>query len=267
MSSLWLKVAIGFALALAIAYLIPGGHGGNEPPVRSLLLSAILIALFTTGALYLGLRRDLGLPARVAIYAVAYNALIVGVKFALAPHGLYEVNRSVDLTSFFNVTEQAGAIMVAACVFVLYIAAYFMIYRFFRRRIESVPVGDSAETRRRLRGLLVPVFAGALALAAAGGAFVLAIPAAAFSGGLEYLDFVFSSGVSLLIALALAGATSLAVMAFRDVAERAALVGDAAVLVNFFWIGLFFLGLYHALWVVYVLALAATWPLKVVVPK
>jgi hypothetical protein len=113
----------------------------------------------------------------------------------------------------------------------------------------------------------VPVFAGALALAAAGGAFVLAIPAAAFSGGLEYLEFVFSSGVSLVIALALAGATSLAVLAFRDVAERAALVGDAAVLVNFFWIGLFFLGLYHALWVVYVLALAATWPLKVVVPK
>lgn len=134
MSSLWLKIAIGFALALAIAYLIPGGHGGNEPPVRSLLLSAILIALFTTGALYLGLRRDLGFTARVAMYAVAYNALIVGVKFALAPHGLYEVNRSVDLTSLFNVTDQAGAIMVAACVFVLYFAAYLFSQRAGVRR-------------------------------------------------------------------------------------------------------------------------------------
>jgi hypothetical protein len=36
---------------------------------------------------------------------------------------------------------------------------------------------------------------------------------------------------------------------------------------SFFWIGLYFLALYHVLWVVYVLVLTSTWPLKVVTPK
>jgi hypothetical protein len=43
--------------------------------------------------------------------------------------------------------------------------------------------------------------------------------------------------------------------------------GNAAVLVSFFWLGLYFLVLYHVLWVVYVLVLFSLWPLKVVVPK
>lgn len=266
-AALWLKVSIGFALAVGVAYLVPGDDGGSEPPTRTLLIAGSLIALFTTGALYAGVRRDFGLPARIAIYAVAYNALIVLVKFVLAPRGLYEVNRSVDLTSLINIGDELGAAITAGVVFLLYLAAYYVVYWFFRQRIETLSRGDTAERKRRVRRLLVPVLAGALALAAAGGAFVLLIPVAAFSGGLEYLDFVFSSSVALLIALALAGATSLAVLAFRDVAERAELVGDAALLVSFFWLGLFFLALYHALWVVYVLVLTSIWPLKVVVPK
>ena len=36
---------------------------------------------------------------------------------------------------------------------------------------------------------------------------------------------------------------------------------------SFFWVGLYFLALYHVLWVVYVLVLTSIWPLKVVTPK
>ncbi len=101
----------------------------------------------------------------------------------------------------------------------------------------------------------------------AGGGFVLLIPLVGVSSGVQYLEFVFTSAASLVIALALAGATALANMAFRDVVERAALVGDVALVVSFFWVGLAFLALYHVLWVVYVLVLTSIWPLKVVVPK
>jgi hypothetical protein len=37
--------------------------------------------------------------------------------------------------------------------------------------------------------------------------------------------------------------------------------------VSVFWVGLAFLALYHALWVIYVLALTTIWPLKVITPK
>ena len=86
-------------------------------------------------------------------------------------------------------------------------------------------------------------------------------------GGIDYLDFVFSSGVSLLIACALAGATALAALAFDASSKRAHAVGDATMYVSFFWVGLYFLALYHVLWVVYVLVLTSIWPLKVVTPK
>jgi hypothetical protein len=88
-----------------------------------------------------------------------------------------------------------------------------------------------------------------------------------FAAGFEYLAFVFSSALSLLIALALAGATALAALAFEAASERAAIVGDATLFMSFFWLGLYFLALYHVLWVVYVLVLTSIWPLKVVTPK
>jgi hypothetical protein len=37
--------------------------------------------------------------------------------------------------------------------------------------------------------------------------------------------------------------------------------------VAFFWVGLAFLAIYHVVWVIYIVALTALWPLRVVVPK
>jgi hypothetical protein len=97
-----------------------------------------------------------------------------------------------------------------------------------------------------------------------GGILVVAIIAAS---GVEYIEFVFSSGYSLLIAVALGGATYLAASAFKEVAEREVIVDRAVAFVTFFWLGLYFIALYHVLWVVYILVLTAIWPLRVVVPK
>ena len=54
---------------------------------------------------------------------------------------------------------------------------------------------------------------------------------------------------------------------FHSAAERARVLGDAAVLVNLFWVGLAFLAICQALWVVYVLVLTSIWPLKTVTSK
>ncbi len=81
------------------------------------------------------------------------------------------------------------------------------------------------------------------------------------------VHFVFSSGVSLLVALALAGASVLVALAFHGAADRALLLRDASVFVSLFWVGLAFIALYHVLWVIFILVLTATWPLRVVVPK
>lgn len=85
-TSLWLKLLLASGGAALVAALVPRAtEDGSIPPVSTLLLTGSLIALITTGALYAGLRLDLRLPTRVAIYAVGYNVLIVLVKFVLAP--------------------------------------------------------------------------------------------------------------------------------------------------------------------------------------
>jgi hypothetical protein len=130
-----------------------------------------------------------------------------------------------------------------------------VIYRVCRRRlVERRPPSWK-------RVLVITLLSGAVLFATGG------IPLLLLFGGLEYLGFIFSSAVAGLVALALAGAVTLAAIAFRSTADRAALVGDVALLVSMFWIGLAFLALYHALWVVYVLVLTAIWPLKVITPK
>ena len=57
------------------------------------------------------------------------------------------------------------------------------------------------------------------------------------------------------------------VLSFRTAAQRATLVGNVALVSGLLWVGLAFLALYHAVWVVYVLVLTSIWPLKVITPK
>jgi hypothetical protein len=221
------------------------------------------VTLFTTAALYLILRHNLRLPLAIAVFAVAYNALIVVVKFVLGPYGLYEVNQSVELTSMFPVNDAFGATWTAALVFVLYLVGYYAIYRIARARVTGLPADD-----RRRRRIVVPFIAAVYALAGAGAALAVVALVGASGGDIdEYLTFLFSSSVSFVVAAALAGAGALAALAFKGTADRAEAIGDAALLASFFWIGLAFLALYHVLWVVYILALTVAWPLRVVVPK
>jgi hypothetical protein len=225
--------------------------------VSTLLLVAVTIAFVTTIALWLGLRLDLGFPAAVIVYTVGWNVLVVLAKFAIGPHGFYEVNQQVDLDATLpTLDEPVGAVLGGMLIFAFYAGAYWLIYRSFRSGLPKA---------RLVVGSLL--FA-AILLSTVSSIFVLVIiPLFVAAAGLEYLQFVFTSSVSLVVGLLLAGAVALAILAFRSAAERARVVGDAALLVSLFWIGLAFLAMYHALWVVYVLILTSIWPLKTVTPK
>ncbi|MBA2331537.1 MAG: hypothetical protein H0V94_01945 [Actinobacteria bacterium] len=255
-ASLLAKIGGGFALAGLAAVFVPrlGDADAAVPDLAVLLATGAAVGLLTTGALYLGLTRDLGLPQAIALYAVGYNALVVLVKFVLSPRGLYEVSEEGRYEAFIDPSTTGGAIFVAAAVFVLYAVALLVIYRVCRRRLGHAPTSWK-------RVLIIAALVAALLVATGGLPLVLAF------GGLEYVDYLFASGVSALVALALAGAVSLAGIAFRESAVRASLLGDATLLLNVFWVALAFLALYHALWVVYVLVLTTIWPLKVITPK
>ena len=260
--ALRLKLALAGALSLGIVALMPRTVAGTgaQPPVRMLLTTAILVSVVCSIALVWGIRNDLGLPATAAVYAVAFNVLVIVVKLTLGPHGYYEVNQAKELD--LPLSSGPLAVIAAMFIFVLYGGVYYALYRIFGGRIRGV---EDRLPRRWGRGAAVAIVVGVLLLLGSGGAILLFL--LPLFGGLEYLGFVFSSAVATLIALALAAATALAALAFATASERSRVVGDASLFASFFWFGLYFLALYHVLWVVYVLALTSIWPLKVVTAK
>ena len=260
-----LKLAAAAVLSVAVVALVPHtvSASGSVPPVRMLLVTATLVGLICAAALFWGIRTDLKLPTKVAIYAVGFNVLVIAVKLVLAPHGYYQVNQLKELDT--PIDNSFAAVLAAVLVFALYFVAYAVLYRLFRRRIEHLAVVDPIPRWFGSRGLVLGIVVAVLLVVGSGGAILIVL--LPLFGGLEYLGFIFSSTVSGLIALALAGATSLAALAFDASSERARVVGDATLFMSFFWVGLYFLALYHVLWVVYVLVLTSIWPLKVVTTK
>ena len=261
------KLVLAGALSVAVVLLVPHmvASGGDVPPAGMLLVTATIVGIICAVLLFWGLHSDLGLPAKTAVYALVFNVLVILVKLGLAPRGFYEVNQVKTIDSTFAIDNELMASLAAVVVFVLYLGVYVTIYRFFRARVEHLAPDDPIPRLPRGRKIVTGVVILTVALVATGGALLLVlVPVYA---GVEYVDFVFSSSLSLLIAVILACATALAAMAFSSASDRARVIGDASLFMSFFWVGLFFLALYHVLWVVYVLVLTSIWPLKVVTPK
>lgn len=261
------KLVLAGVLSLAVVLLVPHAvaSGGDVPPAGMLLVTATIVGMICAALLFWGLHSDLGLPAKTAVYAVVFNVLVILVKLGLAPRGFYEVNQVKTIDSTFAIDNELMATLAAGVVFVLYLGVYVTIYRFFRGRVEHLAPDDPIPRLPGGRTIATGVIVLTVALVATGGALLLVlIP---ITAGVEYVDFVFSSSLSLLIAVILACATAFAAMAFSSASDRARLVGDASLFMSFFWVGLSFLALYHVLWVVYVLVLTSIWPLKVVTPK
>jgi hypothetical protein len=252
-----LRLGVGFVaagvLAAAAIYVLPGG-GGETPPESTLVGVAVAVAAITGTALFVGLRFDLGLPLSIALYAVGYNLLVVLVKFVLGPRALYEASEAGKVTS--DLGKDDVTVMTALGIAALYLLAFFVLYRLARRRL----VGRGAGKRAWIVGGLV------LLLVFLSGLLPALLLIFLLTGG-EYVGFVFSSAGSLVAGVALAGAVVLARLALVDTAERARAIGDATLLASLFWVGVAYLALYHALWVVYVLVLTSLWPLKVVTSK
>lgn len=263
----WLSVIGVAAIGLATTTLVPRlADAPDRPPVGLLLGTGLILIAAAAVGLYVGIRSGLGLPASVALYAIGFHALILLVKFVLAPFGIYDLNRRVPFESFVPFTEPIGTWLSAFLVFLLYAVVYGIVSRVVRTRLELGREAGPPDPRRARRGttLLIGI---AILVTAAAALGVLAIPMLPIAAGADYLGYLFSSTVALAVAVALTAATWLAARTFRSAGEAAVAIGEATVLTSLFWFGLAFIALYHFLWVVYLLTLLSLWPLRVIVPK
>lgn len=256
--SSWIRLAVAVALALAAIALFPRS-GGDVPPLASLALIAAVIAGVTTAALSSIVRKDLRLPSRAATSLAIAFVLIALVKFVLAPLGLYEVNAVKALDDYFvTVSDPVGAAITATIVFGVYALVYWIVYRIVRGAV-------GVRSPIRVRGKTLLLGLAGLVVVVVSGVWIIVLGVLSAPG--QYLEFVFSSGAAVIVAIALVIAATLIGSAFQALGRRPQVVAEVGAVVSLFWLGLGFLALYHVLWIVYVLVLGSIWPLRTVTPK
>jgi len=253
-------------LAGVVLRLLPLDKGGrDQPPVSLLAWLALVIAVITCAAVFVVVRFQLRLPASIALLAVVFNALVVGVKYVAGPHAVFEANRKTEFEANVSLNDSVGALLTAVMVFALYALVLVLIFRWARRR-AGLPARIKGRASKRPETIVAGIFAF-LAFAVAALIMVVGLLVLGSETGLAYLGYVFSSAAALVVAAVLAVAVTVAMTAFASTAARAKALGDASSLVALFVVAMAFLALYHVLWVVYILVLTSVWPLKVVTPK
>jgi hypothetical protein len=252
-----------FALALIAGFVFPQldravNPDATRPGVITFLGVGLAVLTLTGLMLFVGLR---GVLPRTAVFfaaALGYNALLILVKFALGPLGLYAASVGQGFWILSDIGGYLAFPGLAAITAILYAGAFFILYLFFRsdlRRRLGVPV----RFEQRFVVLLLVMFM----VAVVGGVTVIG----AF-GFLEYaLSLVYVLTVGILIAVALITAIVLCSVAFREATEQAVMLRNVTVLSTFAWIGLAFIAAYHVVWLVFVLTLISIWPLKAISAK
>lgn len=196
---------------------------------------------------------------------ILYNALIILVKFSLAPAAIYISNVTAPIT--FPLNNPVALFFIEIFVFLGYAFILYLFYRLYKTSFENQTTKNLKRATLTTKKVLLVAFvliAGLVAMVVPA-IFILAF--FLFALPLGYIFMIFSSAMGLVIAGALIAALTFLAMAFSSVEQQAVLVKDVTVLSTFFVIALSFLFVYHVLWVVYVLLLFNLWPLKIVLPK
>ena len=252
----YVSAAAIVAVAIVAAFVFPeldkaANPTSTQPGLVTFLGVGLALIALTAAMLFVGLRSLLPRTALFLLAAFAYNAVVVVVKFALGPLGLYAASSTGQ--GFLVLNEPISFLVVAPMMAILYAGAFFVIYLFHRSELRR-RLGIPVRIETRFIVLLLVMFA----IAVAG---VLTLVGA--YGFLEYVvSLVYVLAIGLLIAIALVAAVVLCSVAFAEVTAQATLMRNVAVLSTFAWIGLAFIAAYHVVWLVFALTLVSIWPLK-----
>jgi hypothetical protein len=248
-SLLWLGLSgLVDLVALGAIVGLAHDHEGVVPPTAVLAAAGIVVAAVSVVAVGLAARAA-GAPMRAAITLAGGMACIALVKFTFGPLGLYQVNQHRAFESTVSAPGDV-IIIIGVGVLALYWAAILVLAALFR--------GRAGADEPKAPAIAVGAFLGVGGLIVGG---ALALP------NVQYVSFVFASASGAVVAILLFVAAVLVGGAFHSASTQARTTGNASMYVSLFWLALAFILLFQVLWIVYLLALVAIWPLRTVTPK
>jgi hypothetical protein len=245
--------------------------GSQQPSFTLFLVVGIAVIILTAGLFGYINRLGMGFGKTALVLAAGYNVLIAAVKLGLAPAALYEANEAQSFEALVaDPNELWFYLAVGSGVLLMYVLVFRVMYVLFRSRFRrrtretGAPPERGSRWASRRRAALIALVVASVALLAS---FLWVMPILVVGlPTLSYLTYTFSTfGTAITLALVLAAV--LAYKTFDRVEKQAVHLGDAALLANFFWLGLSLILLYHAMWAVFLLTLVSIWPFRTYTPK
>jgi len=246
----WLAGAIAVGSIGLLVIVSMQDQTERAPPTSMFAAAGLLMSVVGFVTVAIAARR-IGTTVRAAIALGGGFAAIALAKFAMGPTALFQGNQRQEISSLVAMDSRGLILWIAASVLVLYVGAVWFLAAAFRP--VAPPDGPSYK----------PVVA-CLLIAVAGG-IGTAIFVTTAAG--DYLVFILSGLEATGIAVALFAATLLVAVAFRDTAQRSRALGAASMYVTVAWVAICFLLVFQVLWIVFLLAVVAVWPLRTVTPK
>jgi hypothetical protein len=248
-SGLWLGAALAVGLLGIAIVLRVQDRSGSVPATSTFAAAAItmsVVAIVTVA----GAARSIGAPWRAAITLAGGFAAITLAKFGMGPLALYRGNEVHVIQNLGGGGSGDLIVVIAIGVGLFYVAAIWLLAVVFRP--APPPDGPSVKA-------LVTLVVVALAAVIVTGFVTSAAP--------DYIAFATTGVQASGIAVALFVAAGLVSAAFRDTAARSKALGQATMYLTIAWVAIAFLLVFQILWVVFLLAIVAIWPLKTVTPK
>jgi hypothetical protein len=247
---LWIlgALAVG-AVALTIVVRVQD-RSGHVPPSSMFAAAGIVLSLIAMLAVTAATYR-VGVPLRAAIAFGAGFAAIAIAKFGFGATALFQGNRREDIQNVGGLTSGGMIVVIGVAVGLLYVAAVWLL----AVSLRPAPPPDG------------PGLKPLLALLVVGGVAAAVTAFFATTAALQYIVFAMTGLEATGIAVALFVAATLVALAFNDTARRARAVGTVSMYVTVAWVAIAFVLVFHVLWIVFLLAIVALWPLRSVTPK
>lgn len=257
----WVRVVTSGAVVWVVGALAVGWIGllvivsmqdrsEQAPPTSMFAAAGLLMSIVGFITVAIAARR-VGTTLRAAIALGGGFAAIALAKFAMGPTALFQGNRRIEISSLVSMDSGALILWIGVSILVLYVGAVWFLAAAFR------PVGppDGPSYKPAVACLVIAVAGGV-------GTAIFVTTAAG-----DYLAFIVTGLEATGIAVALFIATFLVAGAFHDTARRSRALGATSMYVTVAWVAICFLLVFQVLWIVFLLAVVAIWPLKTVTPK
>lgn len=257
-------LAVGIILAIGLPLIDKSFENHIQPSVISFRGVGLAMLILTIYTAYSCLKTHHTGTAKLTIYFIMYNILIIAMKYVVAPLTLETSDsesrvRNLGMRTIFQ--NLLVAFLTALVVFFIYYTV-FAIVRHINIRRSEVMKATPGGLKTSIGLIIVSIFLFSIIFGGLSGFAFLAI--LLFETNVSYLGTVFTSVYSYAIVVLIISATVMAYLTFREAAKVTDRTKDSKVFTNTASLGLMLLIVYHIIWIAYFTTLETIWPFKIV---